>query len=159
MRPLRLRIGFAVAVGSCASGQPTRDAVLWMNEAVRVNRLADEAMARGDRESAYAALIGFVQNKDALREARFDKSAVLMDAYFRLAEMALAARNAPAALLWSSRGLALGAANDLFTANLYIAKGHAALALGDDTMAGESFHKALAINEALLSIALGETGR
>jgi hypothetical protein len=136
-----------------------------MNEAARVSRDADAAISRGDREAAYAALVAFVERPDVPRpdmgrpKARGDMRVVLMDAYFRLAEMAHAARNAPAALLWSSRGLALGVANDVFTANLLIADGHAAAALGDEMRASESFHKALIINEALLAVALGETGR
>lgn len=165
---MRIRVAAIAFVAAnalaCAAG-PSRDAVSWISEATRVNREANEAVARGDREAAYAALVQFVQHPDVPRpdvgrlDARGDKRIVLMDVYFRLAEMALAARNAPAALLWSSRGLALGAANDVFSANLLIAKGHAAAALGDDGLAGESFHKALVINEALLAVALGESAQ
>ena len=161
----RVVIAWAVlAALACAAG-PSREAVLWMNDAARVNRVADEALVRGDRDAAYAALVAFVERPDVPRpdvgrsKALGDKRAVLMDSYFRLAERALATRNAPAALLWSSRGLALGAATDVFSANLLIADGHAAEALGDVARASESFHRALVINEALLGVALGETAR
>ncbi|MBI3071090.1 MAG: hypothetical protein HYY84_03080 [Deltaproteobacteria bacterium] len=155
-RPFCAAVLGTLVAFSCASGPRSREAAAWLRDAVRAHRAADEALARRDREAAYATLVGLVGTAERFATERGDKRAVLMDAYFRLAEMALAAKNAPAALLWSSRGLKLGAANDVFSANLLIAKGHAAVALGDDALASESFHRALVINDALLAVALAE---
>lgn len=76
---------------------------------------------------------------------------VHQDLLFRLASTELSAGDHRAALRASERGLALGRVDDLFTANLLLSAGRANESLGRDAQAVENYHRALKINEALLS--------
>ena len=75
---------------------------------------------------------------------------VLQDISFRLGQVMLEEKKPVEALGACTRGLDLGGADDLFTANLLILRGHIRQELGKLASAAEDFHKALVINEKLL---------
>src|SRR6185295_1768755 len=80
---------------------------------------------------------------------------VLQDAYFRLARLALAGHQPVAAAAHARRGLALGGGyDDLFVANLLVARGAAHEALGETREALADYDRALRINEILLQTTL-----
>jgi hypothetical protein len=78
------------------------------------------------------------------------RHAVLQDAYFRLARLALEDHDPAQAARYTNAGLAMGGANDLFVANLLVARGAAHEALGETAAALADYQRALRINEALL---------
>ena len=75
---------------------------------------------------------------------------VIMDLCFRLAEVELLLGDSDQALAATDRGIAAGAAADVFSANLYVARGRAFEALGRNDDAARTYHRALEINERLL---------
>jgi hypothetical protein len=83
---------------------------------------------------------------------------VLQDTYYRLAGLDLRARDASGALLQAERGLSLGGGQDLFVANLLVARGAAHEARGEAPAAAADFHAALLINEQLLAHSLQDAG-
>lgn len=82
--------------------------------------------------------------------AHEDARVVRQDLAYRLASIALEDDRAEDARGYADRGLALGAATDVFTANLYVVRGQAREALGDAVGAAGDYHEALIVNEALL---------
>ena len=79
-----------------------------------------------------------------------DARVVRQDLAYRLASIALEDERAEDARSYADRGLALGAATDVFTANLYVVRGQARETLGDAVGAAGDYHEALIVNEALL---------
>jgi hypothetical protein len=75
---------------------------------------------------------------------------LLQDTRFRLARLALAAREPAVAARHADAGLALGGDADLFVANLLVVRGSAHEALGETQAAVQDDQRALQINEALL---------
>lgn len=131
---------FAVGCGDDASAT-------WLAEVRAAHVSADSA-----REPAVAertlreAFERAVPSNVATEDARV----VRQDLAYRMASIALADERAQDARLHADRGLALGAATDVFTANLYVVRGQAREALGDAIGAAGDYHEALIVNEALL---------
>jgi tetratricopeptide (TPR) repeat protein len=84
-----------------------------------------------------------------------DGRVVRQDLYFRVASLELSAGRPNAALQAAEQGLQLGSAPDVFTANLWIAKGKAHEKLGADREAASDFYQALEINDRLLRKTMG----
>jgi hypothetical protein len=82
---------------------------------------------------------------------------VHQDLLFRIARAELARGRSTEALAVADRGLALGPARDLFTANLLVARGEALEKLGRGPQAASAYFEALEINRKLLHDALGPT--
>jgi tetratricopeptide (TPR) repeat protein len=144
-RTLSLAV-LAAVCGACG-GAPS-----WVEAARTANGLADAALLRGDAGAALTALDAFADAPVPKTVARSDRRRVLQDVLYRLSELEtlLDARRAVA---YADRGLALGEHEDVFTANLWVAKGDALEQLGDDSGAARAFARALRINEGLLDAA------
>jgi hypothetical protein len=130
----------------------------WVAEAARRHTLADQLLEAGNRRTARDALAGIVEGPAPTGLAVADRRAVLQDTYFRLAQLALDDRDARGALTQAERGLALGDADDLFVANLLVVRGAAREALGAGPAAAEDYHRALVINDKLLTETLRAPG-
>jgi hypothetical protein len=144
----------ATAAAGCGRAAPASEAAAWVNRAAGAHRRADQAAARGAFDEARAARRGLAEGPAAPGVAAADRRAVRMDAYSRLAELELRAGHAAAAATWADAGLALGPGRDVFTANLYLARGRALEARGVDREAAASYHRALVVSESLLGAAL-----
>jgi len=132
----------------------------WLADAARRHALADELLDRGDEAGARAQLAGVV---DALAprhqlDADDDRRRVLQDTYYRLASLDVRGHDPSGALLQAERGLTLGGGQDLFVANLLVARGAAHEARGEAPAAAADFHAALLINEQLLADTLRDGG-
>ncbi len=139
----------ALALAGCAARSPAPGA--WIATAAEASRAADEALASGQIDLARERLRRLVESPSSRLVAANDRRVILQDAYFRLAEVELGAHAPARAQAWAESGLALGVQRDLFTANLYIARGGARAALDDARGAAEDYRAALDINEALLA--------
>jgi len=145
----------ALAAG-CARARHDGDA-RWIAEAEQRHARADQQLQAGDVPAARAALVGIVDGHVPTDIPPGDRRGVLQDTYFRLAELDLKAGDAHAALTDAERGLALGRADDdLFVANLLVARGAAHEALHDGGAAAADYHAALVINDKLLAETLHE---
>jgi len=139
----------AVAAG-CARARHDGGA-RWIAEAERRHALADQQLQAGDVPAARAALAGIVDGEVPPGIPSGDRRGILQDSYFRLAELDLKAGDANAASTDADRGLALGRADDLFVANLLVARGAAREAMHDGAGAAADYHAALVINDKLLA--------
>jgi len=120
---------------------------------------ADAALAHGNRAGARALLQAALEQRVPSEIAAEHLHALQQDLWFRLSRITLD-DDPEQALLQAERGLALGRHEDLFSANLLVARGRALQALGRDTEAASSYHEALALDERLLQAALrnGQAG-
>jgi tetratricopeptide (TPR) repeat protein len=128
----------------------------WVEQVRSAHARADAALAGGDLQAARSALR---RATDAAVPAEIQpthRRAVQQDLWFRLAEVALSAQQHAQALQAVEQGLALGRDTDVFTANLWIARGETLQALGRDTEAASSYFEALTINQRLLAELLRE---
>ncbi len=132
----------------------------WLADATRRHALADELLDRGDEPGARAHLATVVDElaRRGQPSDDDDRRRVLQDTYYRLAGLDLRAHDPSAALLQAERGLTLGGGQDLFVANLLVARGAAHEARGEAPAAAADFHAALLINEALLADSLRDAG-
>jgi len=146
----------ALATLPACSGEERSDARRWVESAEAAHRAADEAIARGELDEARAALLGPFEAEPPEGVAERDRRVVRQDLAFRLAEVELEAEVPEAALRWVERGLELGRGEDLFTANLLVARGRANEALGREREAAADYFEALEINDALLRRTLEE---
>ena len=144
------RLLHAVALGALLLAGCEGGGRAWM-EGARADSAAAEA---GDRDEAIAALERLVAREVPDDVAAEDARVVLQDAYARLAALYLEAGDAGAARREADRGLALGEVDDVFTANLLVARGRADEALGRDQEAARDYHRAIRVHEALLDRAL-----
>lgn len=142
-------------VGSCAAESSGEDPARWVAQVTDAHRVADEAIAAGEGEAARAALLGAAEASAPAGVAAEDARVARQDAYFRLAQIALGDDDAEGAERYAGAGLGLGVEPDVFTANLYIARGRAREALGRELEAATDYHEALKINDALLARLLG----
>jgi hypothetical protein len=110
---------------------------------------ADRLIDAGDQPGARRVLEGILGAVPPTAPAP-TRRVLLQDTRFRLARLALAARDPAAALQHAEAGLALGGERDLFVANLRVVRGAAHETLGHNAAAVEDYQAALAINEALL---------
>jgi hypothetical protein len=151
MRALvHVAIAAALLAGGCSSRRPTADP--WLVAVAEAHQQADRRQDDNDLGGARALLDAVVAGA-ADRRGR-DQRLALQDTYFRLAHLALAEREPRRALAYADAGLDLGGGPHLFVANLYVARGAAREALGEERAAADDYHRALEINEALLREAL-----
>lgn len=147
----------AIALAAlCVAGCGDDRAAQWVAAMERAHASADEALEADEPDRARDALErAFEQNVPQAVHER-DARVVRQDLAYRLAELELAAGRAEAAAEHASAGLELGEGEDVFTANLYIARGRAREALGREIEAAADYHEALKINDALLRRTLDE---
>lgn len=151
---LPLALLACLLIGCSSDAEPSR----WVERAAEAHQQADEALTRDDHAAASAALTPIAEGVAPEGVSAADGRVIQQDACFRLALIQLKAREAEAAVKWAQVGLDLGAGQDLYTANLLIARGRAHEALGDDPQAARDYHAALLINEALMNEALDGEG-
>lgn len=149
-RPASLLVAL-LFLGGCA----LPSAEEWVAEAAAAHRAADEALARGDGAAARAALAAFVDAPRSPSVSPHDRRVLVQDACFRISVIELDGAAPDAALRWAERGLLAGVANDVFTANLFLAKARALEGLGREREAAVEYLRALDVNERLLERALG----
>jgi tetratricopeptide (TPR) repeat protein len=149
----------AVAGLTCMAEPPEPPASAWMEAVARSNDEADRLIDRGDPLAARRVLASVLASApdgsgagtSATGPARAEARRVLLqDTYFRLARLELDAREPAAAASHAGQGLALGGRDDLFVANLLVARGAAREALGQTAAALADYDRALRINETLL---------
>ena len=140
----------------CASCSHDRTPLYWLDEVSRANEMADQAIAEGQLDTARNALRNIVDRSIPSGIAPEDGRVVIQDLCYRLGEIELMDSQPSRAIEWVERGLALGAANDVFTANLFVVRGRAHEALDDDQSAISDYYRALEITETLLRQSLPE---
>jgi len=141
---------FAALVG-CDDG-----AASWVEGATTANGAADRAIAAEDWGEARGILRAAVDREVPDAVAEQDARIVRQDLLYRLALVELGAGDATAAADRADEGLNLGRAEDVFTANLLVARARAREALDRPREAAGDYFDALEINEKLLDEALGE---
>lgn len=155
MRTTALILALPLLLAACARDRAPET---WLERARQLSDAAEEAHQRGDRASARDALLSMLEAHPPSRLDEDDARALRQDVCFRLALVELEDGKPAAALAFAERGLSLGKKEDLFSANLHIARGRALEALGRDAEAAEVYHEALKINERLLEQALATQG-
>ena len=118
----------------------------WLAHARAAHEMADRDLAKGR-----APLLAFIAEAPPPQADPDTVRTLRQDAWFRLAEGALALGDAAAARRNADQGLALGIPDDLFVANLLIVRARARELLHDDRGALADYQDALRINEALLA--------
>ena len=137
----------------------------WMAQA-RAAHAATDANSEDGRRALQAFLLAPVPSSLRPDDARV----VRQDAAYRLARLWLAdglqsgsafeagagpTSAAAKAMAVVEKALSEGRGDDVFTANLLVARGQAHEALGEPVEAAADYHDALLINEKLLELALG----
>ena len=140
---------------SCLASKEGGD---FVRRSLEAHRLADAALERGDLDEARTRLESIWRAQGAAGLAEADRRVILQDVAFRLAALEAEAGKPEVALARAEAGLALGAHEDLFTANLLIERGRACEALQRDAEAVQSYAQAMSINEKLLDEALAARG-
>lgn len=144
-----LALVLACLVG--CSGQRSEPPSEWARSVAEKHAAADALLARGERAAARSELESILESAPE-REASLPPDAVrilLQDTSYRLARLAVEDQEPSEAVRIASDGLALGS-DDLYVANLLVARGAALEALRDDDAALADYGRALAINERLL---------
>lgn len=141
---------FLVLLTACQDGSA------WAEHVQASSQRADRAIAEGDLEAAREALDALVDPAPGSVSPE-DRRVVAQDACYRRARLELSANAPEAAVAWADRGLALGTYDDVFTANLLVARGQARERLGRATDAAADYHEALLVNESLLDRVLEGT--
>lgn len=136
--------------GGCAD-----DAREWVAACRTESELADAAEEAGRPSEAMEQLERLIARPVPEGVAAEDARVLHQDALARLARLSLDAGDSERARHFVERGLALGEEEDLFTANLLVARGRAHEAEGRDAEAARDYHRALEIHDALLDRALG----
>jgi len=149
---MRRAIVLLVVVAACARH---RDAPSWYSSVAEKHAQADRLIESGSPAEAERTLASILAEVTA-SPADGDRRTVLQDTYFRLARLSLARGDAQQALRRADEGLALGRRDDLFVANLHVARGAALESLDQADAASEAFASALRINEKLLRTTLEE---
>lgn len=139
--------------GGCSATRASED---WVTEAEGAHHMADERLAQGDIDGARQALRSATESNVPKGTNPEDARVVRQDLYYRLAALELSQNRVDEAQRWASVGLELGRGTDVFTANLYIARGKALERRGDASGASRDYHDALLITEALLDKSLGK---
>ena len=141
-------LAFALAFAGCQGG----DARAWI-EAARA--ASDAAADAPDDEAERAALQRLLALEVPSSVAADDARVIRQDGHERLARLLLRQGDPASALREVDRGLALGRADDIFTANLWVTRGRILEHRGQDREAARDYHRAMLIHEALLDAALG----
>jgi hypothetical protein len=140
-------------VGACSA---TRGAEDWVTQAESAHHVADERLGQGDVDGARNALRSATESKIPKGTNPEDARVVRQDLYYRLAALELSQSKPDDAERWATAGLEIGRSTDVFTANLYIARGKALEKRGDASGASRDYHDALLITESLLDKSLGK---
>jgi predicted negative regulator of RcsB-dependent stress response len=150
----------ACMLSSCSapSAAPEDGASEWLAAVRAAHERADDALGQGEGDRARAALTRALEQPLPAEVQPEDARVVHQDLWFRLGQIELDHSEPAQSLLRCDRGLTLGRKDDLFTANLLVARGRALAALGRDIEAAGSYQEALQINAKLLRAALGEPG-
>ena len=136
------------------AGRTANDAREWLDRIASAHAHADEALAAGQPDRARTFLNAGLAREVPAEIAGEHARALRQDLWYRLSAIGLALEPSQA-LREADQGLALGRHDDLFSANLLVARGRALQALGRDTEAASSYHEALQIDERLLNAVLG----
>jgi hypothetical protein len=139
---------------SCSREEPRSTLPDWPTEVLAEHAAVDRLLEKGDAKGARACLQEMSLRLEHRKPADEGLIAARKDTYYRLARLDLDAQDLPQALRHCDAGLQLGAAADVFTANLYVLRGTIRQELGQKLDAAEDFHRALLINEKLLNQAL-----
>ncbi len=131
-------------------------AASWVEGAMEANAAADQAIITEDWDEARRILRAAVDRPVPDSLAEDDARVVRQDLLYRLSGVELAAGDPVAAADRADEGLNLGRADDVFTANLLVARAQAREALDRPREAAGDYFDALEINEELLDEALGE---
>jgi hypothetical protein len=147
----------ALALGGCAGDEraASMDAAQWVADVRSAHAAADSALRAGQVQTALERLDAALAAEVPIEVLPEHRRAVHQDLLFRAAQAQLQAGHNDQARAAAERGLALGRAATLFTANLLVARGQALQADDRDTEAAASYYEALEINRALLDAALG----
>ncbi len=127
----------------------------WIEGAAAANAAADQAITREDWDEARRVLRRAVDRPAPDSVAADDVRVVRQDLLYRLSTVELSAGDAAAAADRADEGLNLGRADDVFTANLLVARAKAREALDRPREAAGDYFDALEINDKLLDEALG----
>jgi hypothetical protein len=145
-----------VALITLVGCSATRGSEDWVTQAESAHHVADERLAQGDIEGARQVLRSATEIHVPKGTNAKDARVVRQDLYYRLAALEVSQNRLVEAQQWANAGLGLGRGNDVFTANLYIARGKALERRGDASGASRDYHDALLITEALLDKSLGK---
>jgi hypothetical protein len=137
------------------SSEPAQPSLDWLAAVRSAHLHADAASDPASAERAIAGLQLALEVPVPASVSTDHRRIVHQDLLFRIAELELDAGRARQAQLAAERGLDLGRAMDLFTANLLIARGRSLEAAGRDTAAAAVYYEALEINRELLRRTLG----
>ncbi|MCB9611840.1 MAG: hypothetical protein H6722_05220 [Sandaracinus sp.] len=142
------------ATACLAVGCHDDGAAAWLEATRQAHASADAA---NDPRVAERVLLEAFEREVPNGVAAEDARIVRQDLAYRMASLALDDDRAEDARRFADRGLQLGTATDVFTANLYVARGQAREVLGDAVGAAGDYHEALIVNEALLDRVLGDS--
>jgi hypothetical protein len=126
----------------------------WLSRAEAAHRDADHRLEHGDADGAREVLRDAAMAPAPARVGPGDVRAVRQDLYARLATVEIGRGRLREAAAWATTGITLGRSNDVFTANLLIARGRALERVGDASGASRDYHDALLVTEALLDESL-----
>lgn len=158
-RPVIVALFFALWISVATGCARHTDSDLWLSRIEQAHEMADGAVNRHEWDKARRALDEAVRAPVPKDIAPEDARGIRQDLFYRLALVELQAKRPNRAQEWADQGLLLGERADVFGANLYIARGRAHEAVGEDVAAGRDYHTALTISEALLEHALGTEER
>lgn len=145
----------AVMALACVACSGVDDGASWLAQVTDASARADLLSARpGGRASAMHELEAALALPVPDEVAAADRRAVRQDLWFRVSRLALGGRDDRRALASAEQGLAEGEADDVFFANLLVARGRAREALGRDHEASDDYYRALVLNEKLMNAAL-----
>lgn len=151
MRPWRLlALLVLVLLVTPACGQD-RVGSRWVAAALSAHRQADRKLELGDLDGAHAILLAGAESVAPEGTDPRDARILRQDLYYRAAELDLRRGRPAEAARWASRGIELGRGQDVFTANLLIARGRALENTNELSRASRDYHEALLVTESLLN--------
>jgi len=135
-------------------GEVPADPAHWLGRVQAAHSRVDRLLAAGQVDAARSVLRASLAMTIPEAVRPLDRRVLLQDTHFRLSQLELGAGDWAEAEAAAGAGLALGRGEDVFTANLLIARGKAREAGGRELDASRDYHEALRINAGLLE-ALG----
>jgi tetratricopeptide (TPR) repeat protein len=148
---MRGLLALALAFLCGCSAQRAEPPSEWARSVARKHAEVDALLEHGERAAAQRELESILASAPE-RDASLAPDAVrilLQDTHYRLARLALEQEQPREAVRIASEGLGLGA-DDLYVANLLVARGAALESLNEVDPALADYGRALAINERLL---------
>jgi tetratricopeptide (TPR) repeat protein len=144
---------FLLTLCSCMS---TEAEEAWVSSAQAASESAQRASSATELETATRDLSHALNARVPSGIDALHRRIVRQDLAYQLASIAQRRGRLDDALRAADRGLREGTADDIFSANLYIARGHAHEALNHPREAASDYYRALIINEVLLRHAMGD---